>query len=342
MGGMFKQIDLQESECYLLDAGAHLIYLWQGLDSSYQGRALSTRVCRRYCAQLGKEHDICASPRFRSVFPLPVPVPVDGGIAVEIRYVESGSEPPEFCQLFPKWTRAHSDPTTHRVCVEFDPNEITADESLDEKFDKTGRPLDLLPVRKARYSDGSSHSRQPQSQQQPQPSRPQSLQRPDTTSTKDQSESLFKITLRSHDHHLSPAAGGGGGGGGVTGGEASEHVPEFVAKRNALRSVKCPDPIPRESTESKELSSSEAEQPMSSKNTVEVSVSHHRSSTTATTVLSDSETTDPGTPQELTTKHASSPSPSRLAEERTPTTAPMTSTALVRAPVGGAVCCVIM
>lgn len=324
IGGMFKQIDLQESECYLLDAGAHVVYLWQGLESSYQGRALSTRVCRRYCAELRKDHDICAAPRFRSIFQLPV----EG--AVEISYVESGEEPSEFCQLFPKWvSKTHS---STRLCPEFHPNEITSDESLDEKFDKSGRSLGSLPVRKGRYSDGTLHSRHQSQPQQPQ-AQPQSLQQPETSSTKNQSESLFKITLRSHERHPPTHTEGGTQ-------QTPEQVPEFVAKRNALRAVKCPDPIlrePMELTASSLVPSPpeplETEQPVRSsgqepkKSGGEIS---HRSSTSATTVLS----TDIGSEVETSNR-------TTLREEGI-SAVPNSSEAL-EAPVGGTTaCCRVM
>jgi hypothetical protein len=263
---------------------------------------------------------------------------------VEIRYVESGEEPSEFCQLFPKWNphcrpgTDHNPPPSlpNRLCVEFDPNKITSDESLDEKFDKTGRPLDSLPVRKGRYSDGARHTRhQSQPQPQEQQARPQSLQRPETTSTKEQSESLFKVTLKHHPPTATAAAAAGTG----AGGESSEHVPEFVTKRNALRAVKCPDTPPGEPTTESTPSASSSS---ATKEVVESTeqhpkkthgeASHHRSSTTATTVLSAEESSS----------GPDSPNRSSRRDEETPP-APISSVALVQAPLrGSAACCVVM
>jgi hypothetical protein len=251
IGGMFKQSDLQETECYLLDGGTSVIFVWHGLDSSYHGRALCTRVCQRYLTELQRDHDICASPQFRSTFPLPAQ-----GSDLEIRYLQSRQESLDFTQYFPKWISRIGDSTSSNnsdalesmasrlpLCVSFDPSEVTADESLDEKYDRTGRAVDLTVKTKTRYSDGAPSTRphantSAASNQTSYPDPYLQKTSAATAATQSQAPDSFvpKVALK-------PAADRKRA---VTMAAASteqDQVPEFVAKRNALKSVRCPDPL---------------------------------------------------------------------------------------------------
>jgi hypothetical protein len=253
VGGMFKQSDLQDTECYLLDGGTTVVFIWHGLDSTYHGRALCTRVCRRYLTELRRDHDLCATPQFRAIFPLPV----DGG-EIEIEYLESRQEPSVFISYFPKWTlRSESSETDLEsaanrspLCVSFDPTVITADETLDERYDRTGRVIDPLAVKaKTRYSDGTPTSRTHTSNVSASANAPQShdpfFQKrspaPSDATTTTQSflpkVALKPVTDRQRAVTIATAATS------PSTDQEQAQVPEFVAKRNALKAVKCPDPF---------------------------------------------------------------------------------------------------
>lgn len=206
VGGMFKQTDLQETECYILDSGANLVFIWHGLESSYHGQALCTRVCRHYIAELHKEHDVCASPEFRAIFPLPA---VDN---IEIVYTQSGNEALEFMNLFPRWIR-RTDSSLPMVCSTFDPSNITDDELADDKFDKSGK---VVTTQKIRYSDVINSRTQQPSMSPPSDNLENQI---DSLPQRRPSDSTAKYPSSS----------------------SKQDVPEFIAKRNALKAVHCPD-----------------------------------------------------------------------------------------------------
>lgn len=206
-GGMFQQSDLQEEECYILDSGGNIIFLWHGIESSYQSQALCTRVCRKYISELKKDHDACASPEFRDIFPLPA------SQNIEIIYQESGHESLEFIYLFPKWIpRGES---RQMLCNNFDPSSITDDDDdiVDDKFDRAGHLI--ISREKISYRASHAHLLHPshdaiESSSTPSLHIPHSLRPSDATAAS----------------HLE---------------SNKQNVPEFIAKRNSLKVVYRPD-----------------------------------------------------------------------------------------------------
>jgi hypothetical protein len=153
VGGVFKHTDLQETECYLLDTGTtnpSEIYLWFGVQSTYQGRALALRVSQEYFRQLVSLNRTDNADSSSLLIADPT--------ALHLITVESNHEPERFKDCFLYWNHSlhPTDTLPQPLCESFDPQGIgESDEAQDAEYDRSGRkivdvvntpPLPLLPI----------------------------------------------------------------------------------------------------------------------------------------------------------------------------------------------------
>ena len=124
-GGGFVQSDLQSRECFLLDSGRREVFAWLGRRASWHCRALCMRVGKKYVESLKRPHDPCATDTLRAVFQLPA----EDGVCVET--VEDGEEPRRFVDCFKQWKWTEGADDGRRLCVHWDPDSVSEDESED-------------------------------------------------------------------------------------------------------------------------------------------------------------------------------------------------------------------
>lgn len=210
VGGTFKHSDLQETECYILDSGTNEIFIWHGIESTYQGRALCTRVCREYIKELKQIHlteNHCL-----------LQVTDD----ISVAYLESHQEISSFHDCFIYWNHSidMNCLTSEPVCQAFHPEEIDEDEMKDEKYDKHGHIKQELI--KPKYSETHQYKHELNS--------PHDRELDNKTPKED-----FRSFQLKHYEQVSPRQEHNGDD------ESTNPTPEFLVQRNRLKSIANPD-----------------------------------------------------------------------------------------------------
>ena len=189
IGGVFKHLDLQEMECYLLDSGTHDIYLWYGLESTYQSRCLCVRVCHYYINELYKlnsenkdddtlhtqlpNNNNSQSTNEEGNILLKRPLTVPNNL-LNIIYLESRFETDDFKDFFLYWNHSidnldsSDDNNKTRFCQYFDPKNITLEnEANDDLYHPNGllKDTNITPVKYSETHVYKYHLRTEQQQQ---------------------------------------------------------------------------------------------------------------------------------------------------------------------------------
>lgn len=144
-------------ECYLLDSGTHNIYLWYGLESTYQNRCLCLRVCHTYINELYKlntnnNHDENNVEEMISI-KNPLLIPND---LLNIVHLESHSETNDFKDYFTYWNHSidSSENDEYKpICKYFDPNKITLENELDDDLYYSNGLLKEKDIPQTKYSE---------------------------------------------------------------------------------------------------------------------------------------------------------------------------------------------
>lgn len=164
-GGVFLRGDLSQMDCYILDSGADVLYVWMGAKCLYPSLALVTRVVRQLVSAMHETVRMIASRNDDNSIPYePVQLhfdtyfKIDASSELTVEYIRAFEECIAFTDLFRDWYVYMADsgpfdvPTLKKEIL-FDPHTLDDDEATDAERDLDGRLLSESTKNKLKYSE---------------------------------------------------------------------------------------------------------------------------------------------------------------------------------------------